>query len=158
MPTVNPSLDEMARFERETPDDAPIVMLNLLRFRDEADYGPEGPRGVPGKKAYAAYSRAVMPLLLEVGGLPLWMGRARASVIAPEDETWDEVLLVHYPSRRAFLRMVRSPAYREVMRHRTAALADSRLVEMRPAFLPRWLLRAGRLAVRAKALVAPGVR
>lgn len=154
---VNPTRADLARFADETPDDAPIVMLNLLRFRDEADYGPDGPRGVPGKKAYAEYSRGVMPLLFEVGGLPLWMGKARASLIAPEGERWDEVLLVHYPSRRAFLRMVSSRAYAEVMQHRTAALEDSRLVETRVARLPRAFLRIARVAIRAKALVRPAI-
>jgi uncharacterized protein (DUF1330 family) len=157
MGTVNPTEDQLAAFERTTPDDAPIVMLNLLRFRDRADYGAGGD-DVSGRKAYSRYSKAVMPLLLEVGGLPLWMGKARASLIAPDGEAWDEVFLVHYPSRRAFLRMVNSSPYRAIFHHRTAALSDSRLVETTAVRLPSWLLRAGRAAIRAKALVFPQIR
>lgn len=155
--TVSPTRLALSRFADETPDEAPIVMVNLLRFRDVADYGPSGARGVSGRKAYAEYSRGVLPLLLEVGGLPLWRGEARASLIAPEGERWDEVLLVHYPSRRAFLRMVSSRAYAEVMPHRSAALEDSRLVETRVARLPRSLLRLARAAIRVKALVRPAI-
>lgn len=157
MPTVNPTLEQLARFGREAPDAAPIVMLNLLRFRDVADYGAGGPQGVSGKSAYGRYSKAVTPLLFEVGGCPLWMGRGRAALIAPEGEAWDEVLLVHYPSRAAFMRMVESDAYRAIMHHRTAALSDSRLIETRAARLPRLVLRVGRAAVRLKALVAPAI-
>ncbi len=158
MGTVNPTLDQIDAFERGTPDDAPIVMLNLLRFRDRADYGDGSGGEISGREAYDRYSKAVMPLLFEVGGLPLWMGKARASVIAPDGESWDEVVLVHYPSRRAFLRMIKSPAYQAIFHHRTAALADSRLVETRATALPSWLLRAGRAAVRAKALVFPRIQ
>lgn len=158
MPIVNPTEEQLATFAASAPDDAPIVMLNLLRFRDQADYG-DGSTGVTGKKAYARYSKGVLPLLFEVGGLPLWMGRGRYPFIAPEGESWDEVLLVHYPSRAAFVRMVNSPAYREVMKHRTAALADSRLIETTAAFLPKSLLKLGRAAIRAKALIGfRGVR
>jgi uncharacterized protein (DUF1330 family) len=158
MGTVNPTLDQVAAFARDTPDDAPIVMCNLLRFRDRADYGGASGGEVSGRQAYDRYSKAVLPLLFEVGGLPLWMGKARASVIAPDGESWDEVVLVHYPSRRAFLRMINSPAYRAILHHRTAALSDSRLVETTAMAVPSWILRAGRLAVRAKALVLPKIR
>jgi len=157
MGVVNPTADHIQAFAREAPDDEPIVMLNLLRFRDRADYGGSAGGEVSGRTAYDRYSKAVLPLLFEVGGLPLWMGKARANVIAPEGESWDEVLLVHYPARRAFLRMVESEAYQAIMHHRTAALADSRLIETRAAPLPSWILRAGRAAVRAKARFFPKI-
>jgi uncharacterized protein (DUF1330 family) len=158
MQTVNPSREAIEDFARRTPDDAHIVMVNLLRFRERADYGEGSREDVSGREAYARYSKAVIPLVWEVGGQPLWMGKARASVIAPEDEAWDEVLLVHYPSRRAFLRMVTSDAYQKILHHRTAALADSRLVETRPTAIPRWLFGAARGLLRAKALVWPAIR
>lgn len=157
MGIVNPTREHVERFAREAPDAAPIVMLNLLRFRDVADYGADGEIGVAGKKAYARYSKAVMPLLWEVGGQALWMGRARAGVIVPDGESWDEVLLVHYPSRAAFVRMVTSDAYQAILHHRTAALSDSRLVETRAAAIPRFVLGAARALVRAKALVFPKI-
>lgn len=168
MATVNPTLEQIEEFARTAPDDAPIVMLNLLKFREVADYRAPGPKGVEakaarddlqtpitGRQAYSRYSKAAMPLLFEVGGQPLWMGKARASVIAPEGESWDEVLLVHYPSRAAFVRMVRSNAYQAVMHHRTAALSDSRLIETSAVRLPRLFLRAARSLVRVKSLVFP---
>jgi len=157
MKTVNPTLEQIDEFARTAPDDKPIVMLNLLKFREVAEYGSRGPQGVTGREAYARYSKAVMPLLFEVGGQPLWMGKARASVIAPEGESWDEVLLVHYPSRAAFVRMVRSDAYQAIMHHRTAALWDSRLIETTAVRLPRFLLRAARNVTRAKSLLFPKI-
>jgi uncharacterized protein (DUF1330 family) len=158
MPIVNPTREHIEQFERDTPDTRPIVMVNLLRFRTVAEYGEGGARGLSGKQAYSRYSKAVMPLLFEVGGQPLWMGKGRASVIATEGESWDEVLLVHYPSRSAFLKMVKSDAYQKVLEHRTAALEDSRLFETTAVSLPSWILRAARGAIRLKALVFPKIR
>lgn len=160
MPTVNPTLEQIEAFARSAPDAKPIVMVNLLRFRAQADYASTGQRdeGGTGREAYGRYSKAVLPLLLEIGGQPLWMGKGRASVIAPDDEAWDEVLLVYYPSRDAFMRMVRSAPYQAILHHRTAALADSRLFETRAVRLPRLVLGAARGALRLKALVFPKIR
>ncbi|HRI63884.1 MAG TPA: DUF1330 domain-containing protein [Polyangium sp.] len=157
MATVNPTREQLDEFVRTTPDDKPIVMLNLLKFRDVADYGPGGLQGLTGRQAYSRYSKAVMPLVFEVGGQPFFMSNVRTNVIAPHDESWDEVVLVHYPARRAFLRMVESDAYQAIMHHRTAALADSRLFETTVVQLPRFLLRAMRGAVRVKSLLFPQI-
>ena len=157
MKTVNPTLEQLDEFARTAPDDKPIVMLNLLKFRDVAEYGSRGPQGLTGREAYKQYSKAVVPLVFEVGGQPLWMGDVRGSLIAPEGESWDEVILVHYPSRAAFVRMVRSNAYQAAMHHRTAALLDSRLIETSAVRLPRFLLRAARSVTRAKSLLFPKI-
>ncbi len=158
MPIVNPTEEQLAEFAAEAVDRKAIVMVNLLRFRDTADYGSGPEARLTGRKAYDRYTRAVMPLLWEVGGQVLWRGHVRSSFIAPEGESWDEALLVHYPDRAAFVRMVNSPAYREAMTHRTAALADSRLLETRPGRLPKVILNLVRGAVRLRRLVSPRVR
>lgn len=100
MPVINPTLEQLAQFEKSIPDDKPIVMLNLLRFREVADYPPrepaeQGQSGKPatGREAYQRYSKRVMPFLWEVGGQPLWMGKGRHSLIAPEGETRARALL-----------------------------------------------------------------
>lgn len=157
MGSIEPTLEQVAAFERQTPDEKPIVMLNLLKFRERADYPAEGPGG-SGRDAYSRYSKAAVQLVWEVGGQVLWSGKVRAGLIVPDGEAWDEVVLVHYPSRRAFLRMVKSQAYQSIMHHRTAALADSRLIETRAVRLPRWVLGAARGVLRAKAWVLPKIK
>lgn len=124
---IDPTRASVAQFSEAFPEGQPVVMVNLLRFRGQAaDLDGRAPRS--GRAAYAEYSRHVMPLLAAVGGKPLWMGRAHAALIAPEGEAWDEVLLVQYPSRAAFLQMIRSAEYRAIVHHRTAAVSDSRLI------------------------------
>ncbi len=130
--SIHPTPESIAAFVQNLPDATPVTMLNLLRFRELASYKADAPgagvAGQSGREAYAVYSRHVMPLLAGVGGKPVWMGDAHCSVIAPEGESWDEVLLVQYPNKGAFLKMIQSPAYLAIVHHRTAALADSRLV------------------------------
>jgi uncharacterized protein (DUF1330 family) len=65
---------------------------------------------------------------MAVGGRPIWRGDASTVLIGAPEERWDEVILVAYPSRSAFERMVRSPGYAAVAHLRGAALQDSRLI------------------------------
>lgn len=115
------------------PDGQPVVMLNMLRYRTDAEYPAEGgfePCG--GRKAYQRYSREALRFVAGVGGNVVWRGSAQAALIAPPGERWDDVLLVRYPSKQAFLDMISNPGYQAVVVHRTAALEDSRLVAMLP--------------------------
>lgn len=129
MGCVEPGPERMQAFLGAGQDDAPIVMINLLRYRDRAAY-PEGFEAEPctGREAYQRYGAVAAQRIASVGGRVLWMGSVRSSVIAPEGEEWDDAILVEYPSRKAFLEMVSQPEYRAVAAHRTAALADSRLI------------------------------
>lgn len=49
-------------------------------------------------------------------------------VIGPQDERWDLAFVAYYPSAQAFIDMLRNPDYQRATRHRTAAVADSRLI------------------------------
>ena len=113
-------------------DDQPVVMLNMLRFREAASY-PEGSGHATcsGREAYARYGAAVLKHLQAAGGKAIFRGTAELALIGPSTERWDEILLVQYPSRAAFLRMISDPDYLAASVHRTAALEDSRLIATR---------------------------
>ncbi|HME04324.1 MAG TPA: DUF1330 domain-containing protein [Solirubrobacteraceae bacterium] len=108
-----------------SPSELPVVMLNLLRFKDRADGIDEG---VSGLEAYQRYAEAVAPFLEGVGGHVLLAAQTYETVIGPDAREWDMVLMVEYPSRRKFLEMSAHPEYLKVHEHRAAGLADSRLV------------------------------
>ena len=107
--------------------DEPVVMLNLLRYRDLAEPG-FGVDGLSGREAYGVYGRKFADLNPRFGGEPIWMGRALNTIIGDED--WDVVILVRYPTRRQFIDIINDPDYQAISPIRAAALADSRLVEM----------------------------
>jgi uncharacterized protein (DUF1330 family) len=106
-------------------EDGPVIMLNLLRFKDQADGIDEG---VTGAEAYARYSAATEPFLRGVGGQLRAALRAGETVIGPDGREWDLVLLVEYPSRAKFMEMAANPEYLKIHAHREAAVADSRLI------------------------------
>lgn len=129
MPAINPTPDQLVELSSQVPDGQRIVMINLLRFREWAAYPPGSLDGKhTGRQAYELYSQNAMKYLAQVGGRPIWRGQARFTVIAPADEKWDEAILVEYPSRRSFERMIANPGYLAGVHHRTAALDDSRLI------------------------------
>jgi uncharacterized protein (DUF1330 family) len=126
MPHIEPepgALDVMSKGDA----DAPVVMLNLLKYRAHAVEG-HGVDGLSGEEAYRAYGREFAKLNPRFGGTPIWMGQARNSIIGDED--WDVVILVRYPTRTKFVTMIKDPDYQKIAPMRAAALADSRLVEM----------------------------
>lgn len=108
-------------------DPAPVVMLNLLKFRASAD----GEKG-SGADAYGRYAASATKMVEAQGGKVLWLGRAEQVVIGDPAEDWDAVALVEYPSRRAFVEMVSRPDYGEAHKHREAGLQRTVLLACRP--------------------------
>lgn len=131
MPHIDPTRESFSQLFVNTAPDKPVTMLNLLRFRDEAQY-PTGKiePACSGREAYARYSANALKSVAAAGGQVVWQGQARHALVAPEGERWDAVLLVQYPSAAAFMDMVRSPAYQAFVHHRTAALEEARLIAM----------------------------
>jgi uncharacterized protein (DUF1330 family) len=129
MPSIEPSPEQLQQFIADHLDEGPIVMINLLRFRERAAYPPGFPaEPCSGREAYLRYGAAVTPMLAAAGGTVLWSGHVKRVVIGPESDAWEEAILVQYPSRQAFLTMVSAPDYQRIAVHRAAALADSRLI------------------------------
>ena len=133
MPSIQPEREALLELAR-LPDAGPVVMLNMLRFRAQAEY-PAGSGYAPcsGREAYRRYTKEAARHFEPLGGRLVWLGQVERVLIGPEQETWDEVFLAQYPSRRAFVQMVSDRDYLAITVHRTAALADSRLIAMRPA-------------------------
>lgn len=109
--------------------DEPVIMLNLLRYREVATEG-FGVDGLSGRDAYGEYGRLFAQLHLRFGGEPIWMGKTHTTVIGLENERWDICILVRYPSRQHFLDMVHDSEYQKISPIREAALAESKLIEM----------------------------
>jgi uncharacterized protein (DUF1330 family) len=127
---VDPTKESFGRF-KNLPTDQPIHMLNLVRLRADAAY-PDG-RKASGLDAYRAYARESGPVFARLGGKQVWIGRPELTLIGPESEHWDIAFIAQYPSGQAFIDMIRDPVYREAVKHRQAAVADSRLIRLAPA-------------------------
>ncbi|MBW1899027.1 MAG: DUF1330 domain-containing protein [Deltaproteobacteria bacterium] len=119
---INPTGEQFKEFSSQK-DDGPFVMINLLKFKKEADGSSE-----PGVKAYNRYMENVAPFLDEAGGRLLWLGDVDDVFIGTSRDGWDRVMLVEYPSRKAFLDMISRPEYLKVHEDREAGLETSALL------------------------------
>ncbi|CAN5206863.1 DUF1330 domain-containing protein [soil metagenome] len=115
---------------RALPDDAPVVMLNLMRFRETSLDGDGS-----GWDAYLRYSRLSIRLIKAQGGTIIWTGDAEVVALGvPERHRWNYAALVRYPSRAAFLAMMHSPEYAEANVERENGCADHAIVAMRETY------------------------
>ena len=130
---VDPSREGWQAF-KDLPRDRPIHMLNLIKFRDLAEYPADHPnhgKGLTGREAYAIYREGFQRLVADDGAAMVWEASLECVVTGPADE-WDEAFVMGYPDAGAFMAMVKNAEYvRDVVPHRTAAVADSRLIRFR---------------------------
>ena len=121
--TIHPSKAQLAALQ-QLPQDQPIIMINLLKFKDKVEDSEE-----TGIEAYQKYGELVAPFFQKAGGKIIFSGIPTAMVIGPEEDKfaeWDDILLVEYPNVPAFLGMISQPDYPHPAR--TRALEDSRLI------------------------------
>ncbi|MEY9214783.1 DUF1330 domain-containing protein [Thermobifida halotolerans] len=109
---VDPAGADLARMLDEDPG-GPVIMLNLLRFTPD------------GRSSYAEYTRRAGEFLKRYGAEVLYAGDGATPLVAEEGQAWDAVLLVRYPSREAFGRMVADPGYQQITGLRTRALTEA---------------------------------
>ncbi len=107
----------------------PIVMVNLLKFKDKAAYDDARACALTGKEAYAIYGAAVARLIRQVGGRILFAGDVTSLMLGMADPLWDEVALAEYPARQNLVQMAMSPEYQEIAVHRAAGLAGQLNIE-----------------------------
>src|SRR5438067_8731319 len=111
---VDPKGVDLKRYLDEDPG-GPVVMLNLLRFR------PDG-----GRESYAKYADALRQTYLDKYGAQVrYAGEGSTALVAEDGQAWDAVLLVEYPSRQAFSRMVADADYQQFTHFRTEALTEA---------------------------------
>lgn len=117
---VDPRGADLKRLLAEDPG-GPVVMLNLLRFADG------------GRAAYEAYAQRLSETFLaRYGAEVVYAGDGSTVLVAEPGQAWDAVLLVRYPSREAFCRMVADPEYQQVTGLRTQALTEAVLQATTP--------------------------
>jgi uncharacterized protein (DUF1330 family) len=109
----------------EGPSDTPVVMVNLLSFKDRADGGNEGLTGV---ESYMRYGANMKKFVESKGGRFIWSGRVDSMLIGESDVDFQVVALVEYPSRQAFLEIASSAHVAEIGEDRKKGLAGQWLI------------------------------
>ena len=115
------------------PMDDPIHMLNLIRLKDNANYeeGSEfAAKNWTGAEAFAKYRSHIGPIVERLGGGSIYGGQSQLTLIGPEHEDWDTDFIIYYPNTATMIAMNQDPEYKKHAFHRTAAVADSRLIRI----------------------------
>lgn len=107
------------------PEDTPVVMVNLLSFKDLADGANEG---ISGAESYMRYGEKMRKFVESKGGRFIWSGRVDSMVIGESDADFQVVALVEYPNRKAFLEIASSAHVAEIGKDRTMGLAGQWLI------------------------------
>ncbi len=110
--------------------DAPIVMLNLLKFKDKAVYADGRATDLSGREAYQIYGAAMQKVVESHGGKFLFGGQIASLVIGEVEDIWDLCALVEYPSAAAFAKIATSPEVTQIGVHRAAGLEGQLLIRV----------------------------
>ena len=109
--------------------DKPIYMVNLLKFKDKAEYPDGRETDLTGEQAFALYGEAMARILMGLGGGPMFSANVESLWLGQVEELWDAIVIAMYPNRRAMYDMLVSPEYQEAAIHRIAGLAGQLNIE-----------------------------
>ena len=122
---VSPSEEQMQGFMAPGHDD-PIYMLNLLKFKEKAEYEDGRETDLTGAEAYAIYGAEVVEHLAKVGGAPMFSARVERLMLGEVEELWDTVQPSPCtPPGQAMLDMMSSPDYQASAVHRSRRAGGS---------------------------------
>src|SRR5215470_4329626 len=107
----------------------PIYMLNLLKFKERAEYEDGRASDLTGREAYMIYGRAVAELLPKFGGKGVFVADVNFLSLGKVEELWDEVAIAMYPDRASLVRMAMSEEWRAIAVHRSAGLKGQLNIE-----------------------------
>ena len=125
---VMPNEDQIKEFS-EQGEHKPIYMVNLLKFKEKANYPDKRETDLTGEEAYAIYAEEVAGHLEKVGGKPLFGGEVERLMLGEVEDLWDKVAIAMYPSRKAMLQMINDPDYIVSAQHRVAGLEGQLNIE-----------------------------
>ena len=125
---VYPNEEQIKGFAEPGPE-GPIYMVNLLKFREKAEYPDERVSDLTGEQAYALYAEGVAALIAEFGGALMFSAKVERLMLGEVEELWDSVAIARYPSRGAMMAMMQSPKMQEIGVHRAAGLAGQLNIE-----------------------------
>ena len=125
---VTPNEDQLAGF-LEGDTETPIKMVNLLKFKDKAEYADGRQTNLSGKEVYQIYANEVQGHLEKVGGKSIFFGEVQRLMLGEVEELWDWVAIAEYPSRKAMLEMIMNSEYQKSEEHRSAGLAGQLNIE-----------------------------
>ena len=126
---VLPTSSERIKEMMEPGPEGPIYMINLLKFKEDAEYEDGRDTQLTGYEAYQIYGKGVAQLLPKYGGEVFFMGDVTFLSLGQVEELWDEVAIAKYPDRGSLVQMTSSEEWQALAVHRAAGLAGQLNIE-----------------------------
>jgi uncharacterized protein (DUF1330 family) len=117
---VHPSPENVKGF---VAVEGPVAMVNLLKFKDRAEYKDGRETELSGREAYGLYATEMKKLVEGSGGRFIFSGQVKNLLLGKVDELWDSVGIVEYPTSKELIRISASPEFQLIEAHREAGLA-----------------------------------
>ncbi len=103
-------------------DDGPIWMVNLMKYRETADYADGRQTSISGREADDIY--APLDVLSEIGAEVVFVADVDQQLLG-DTPVWDRVAIVKYPTRRSFIEMQGRPDFQDKHVHKEAGMAST---------------------------------
>ena len=128
---VYPNREQMKGFFEENNDDQAVYMVNLLKFKDKAEYKDGRETNLSGYEAYSIYAKIIETHLKEIGGELIFKSKITRMTIGKVEELWDAVAIAKWPSKKVMGEnmMPSDPELLKGYRHREAGLAGQLNIE-----------------------------
>ena len=109
--------------------DGPIFMVNLLKYKERAEYKDGRETALSGRQAYELYAAEVVKLVVEYGGHEIFWADVSEILLGKVESLWDAVAIVMYPNRAALWAMSSSERMKKIAPHRRAGLEGQLNIE-----------------------------
>ncbi len=114
-------------------DDGPVWMVNLMKYREVADYADGRDSSISGREADDLYTP--LESLAGVGAEIVFAGEVDQQLLG-DSPTWDRVAIVKYPTRRSFIEMQARPDFQEQHVHKDAGMQETFVIGCQPMTSP----------------------
>ncbi len=123
--------DEQLKEFIEKVQPGPLTMLNLLKFKEKAVYADGRETNLSGAEAYGLYGLEMGKMIQADGGRSVFAAATNTLVIGEGELEWDMVAIAEYASLESFQKIMSSPEYQEIAKHREAGLAHQLLINLK---------------------------
>ena len=127
---IAPREEQLNSFLEKLPS-GPVTMLNLLKFKEKAVYADGRESNLSGAEAYGLYGLEVGKMIQADGGRTVFAAATNTLVIGEGELKWDMVAIAEYAGLESFQKIMSSPEYQEIAKHREAGLAHQLLINLK---------------------------
>ena len=127
-------IDYARKLATTEPDqDGPVWMINLMHYREAADYQDGQQSQISGREADDIYSP--VDVLAKIGAELVFVADVDQQLLG-EDPVWDRVAVVKYPTRKSFIDMQQREDFQEKHVHKDAGMKSTIVMGGLPTSLP----------------------